>query len=48
MLIVEQNANLVLKFADYAYVLQSGRIALDGDADKMLADEGVQRSYLGV
>jgi len=48
VLIVEQNANLVLKFADYAYVLQSGRIALDGDADKMLADEGVQRSYLGV
>jgi branched-chain amino acid transport system ATP-binding protein len=48
VLIVEQNANLVLKFADYAYVLESGRIALEGDAETMQADEGVQRSYLGV
>ena len=48
VLIVEQNANLVLKFADYAYVLESGRIALDGDAATMQADEGVRRSYLGV
>jgi branched-chain amino acid transport system ATP-binding protein len=48
VLIVEQNANLVLKFADYAYVLESGRIALDGTAETMQADEGVQRSYLGV
>jgi branched-chain amino acid transport system ATP-binding protein len=48
VLIVEQNANLVLKFADYAYVLQSGRIALDGDAEQVQSDEAVQRSYLGV
>jgi branched-chain amino acid transport system ATP-binding protein len=48
VLIVEQNANLVLKFADYAYVLESGRIALDGAADEIQANEGVQRSYLGV
>jgi branched-chain amino acid transport system ATP-binding protein len=48
VLIVEQNANLVLKFADYAYVLESGRIALDGAADEVQANEAVQRSYLGV
>jgi branched-chain amino acid transport system ATP-binding protein len=48
ILIVEQNANLVLKFADYAYVLESGRIALDGGCDEIQANEGVQRSYLGV
>jgi branched-chain amino acid transport system ATP-binding protein len=48
VLVVEQNANLVLKFADYGYVLESGRIALEGDAATMQADEGVQRSYLGV
>jgi branched-chain amino acid transport system ATP-binding protein len=48
VLIVEQNANLVLRFADYAYVLESGRIALEGDAQTMQADEGVKRSYLGV
>jgi branched-chain amino acid transport system ATP-binding protein len=47
VLIVEQNANLVLRFADYAYVLESGRIALEGDADTVRADEGVRRSYLG-
>jgi branched-chain amino acid transport system ATP-binding protein len=47
VLIVEQNANLVLRFADYAYVLESGRIALEGDADTVQADEGVRRSYLG-
>jgi branched-chain amino acid transport system ATP-binding protein len=48
VLIVEQNANLVLRFADHAYVLESGRIALEGDAETMRADEGVKRSYLGV
>ena len=47
VLIVEQNANLVLKFADYAYVLESGRISLDGPASEVMADEGVKRSYLG-
>ena len=48
VLIVEQNANLVLKFADYAYVLESGRIALDGEAAQVQADEAIKRSYLGV
>ena len=47
MFVVEQNANLVLKFDDYAYVLESGRIALEGDAEQVQANEGVQRSYLG-
>jgi branched-chain amino acid transport system ATP-binding protein len=47
VLIVEQNANLVLRFADYAYVLESGRIVLEGDAETVQADEGVRRSYLG-
>ncbi len=47
VLVVEQNANLVLELADYAYVLEAGRIALDGDAASMRADEGVRRSYLG-
>jgi branched-chain amino acid transport system ATP-binding protein len=47
VLIVEQNANLVLRFADYAYVLESGRISLEGDSATVQADEGVRRSYLG-
>jgi branched-chain amino acid transport system ATP-binding protein len=48
LLLVEQNANLVLQFADYAYVLEAGRIVLSGDAGEIQADEGVRRSYLGV
>ncbi len=48
LLIVEQNANLVLRFADYAYVLEAGAIVLDGDAEKIQSDEGIRRSYLGV
>jgi len=48
VLIVEQNANLVLKFADYAYVLESGRIALEGDAEQIQSEDAVKRSYLGV
>jgi branched-chain amino acid transport system ATP-binding protein len=48
MLLVEQNANLVLKFADDAYVLEAGRIVMSGTAKEIEADEGIRRSYLGV
>jgi branched-chain amino acid transport system ATP-binding protein len=48
LLLVEQNANLVLRFADYAYVLEAGRIVLSGEAADIRADEGVRRSYLGL
>jgi branched-chain amino acid transport system ATP-binding protein len=48
LLIVEQNANLVLEFADHAYVLETGRLVLDGSAEEIGADEGVRRSYLGM
>jgi branched-chain amino acid transport system ATP-binding protein len=47
VLLVEQNANLALDFADHAYVLESGRIALSGEADEIKGDEEVRRSYLG-
>jgi branched-chain amino acid transport system ATP-binding protein len=48
LLVVEQNANLVLDFADHAYVLETGRLVLDGSAEELAADEGVRRSYLGM
>jgi branched-chain amino acid transport system ATP-binding protein len=48
MLLVEQNANLVLKFADDAHVLEAGRIVLSGTAKEIQADEGIRRAYLGV
>ena len=47
LLVVEQNANLVLPLADHAYVLQSGEIALEGPAATVQADDSVRRSYLG-
>jgi len=47
VLVVEQNANLALEFADYAYVLEAGRIALSGAAAEVIEDPGVRRSYLG-
>jgi branched-chain amino acid transport system ATP-binding protein len=48
MLLVEQNANLVLKFADDAHVLEAGRIVMSGSAKEIEADEGIRRSYLGL
>ena len=48
LLLVEQNANLVLSFADDAYVLEAGRIVLSGTAKEIQADEGIRRSYLGL
>ena len=40
LLLVEQNANLVLKFADDAYVLEAGRIVLSGEADEIAGGRG--------
>ena len=47
MLVVEQNANLALKIADRAYVLEAGEIAMSGTADELRNDDGVRRAYLG-
>jgi branched-chain amino acid transport system ATP-binding protein len=47
MLIVEQNANLVLEFADAAHVLETGRIVLSGSAEEVSQDESMRKAYLG-
>jgi branched-chain amino acid transport system ATP-binding protein len=47
MLIVEQNATLALDLAEHAYVLETGRIVLDGPAAVIGADESIRRAYLG-
>ncbi|MGH7039566.1 MAG: ABC transporter ATP-binding protein [Stellaceae bacterium] len=47
MLLVEQNANLALELAEHAYLLETGRVVLDGPAAVIGADEGVRRAYLG-
>jgi branched-chain amino acid transport system ATP-binding protein len=47
ILLVEQNALMALDIADYAYVMESGRIVLTGRGKDLLEDEKVQRAYLG-
>jgi branched-chain amino acid transport system ATP-binding protein len=47
MLVVEQNARLALEFCDYAYILDTGRIVLEGPAAQLRADAQVQELYLG-
>jgi branched-chain amino acid transport system ATP-binding protein len=47
VLLVEQNARAALRIADRAYVLDTGRVALEGTAEELLADERVQSAYLG-
>ncbi len=47
MLVVEQNANMALSVADRGYVLQTGRIVLEGPAENLAQDEELRRAYLG-
>ncbi|PBB37524.1 ABC transporter ATP-binding protein [Mesorhizobium sp. WSM3868] len=47
LLVVEQNADLSLKFADRAYVIEAGHIVAGGSAGAILANEHIQKSYLG-
>ena len=48
VLLVEQNAQRALDIADYGYILETGRVVLDGTAKKLAANEDVQEFYLGV
>jgi branched-chain amino acid transport system ATP-binding protein len=47
VLLVEQNANMALKTADYAYVLETGRVVMAGEASVLLKDDSIRKSYLG-
>ena len=47
ILLVEQNAQMALSVADRAYVLETGRIVMQGDARALLEDDQVRRAYLG-
>nr|MTA22990.1 ATP-binding cassette domain-containing protein [Actinomycetota bacterium] len=47
MLVVEQNANMALSIADRGYVLQTGRIVLEGKASELAGHEELRRAYLG-
>jgi len=47
-LLAEQNTNMALKYARYGYVLESGRVVLDGDAKSLRENEDVKEFYLGL
>ena len=47
ILLVEQNARAALQIADRGYVLENGRVVLEGEAGDLLADQDVKRAYLG-
>ncbi|MFN3548107.1 MAG: ABC transporter ATP-binding protein [Mesorhizobium sp.] len=47
-LLAEQNTNIALRYAKYGYILESGRIVLDGDARALRENEDVKEFYLGV
>jgi branched-chain amino acid transport system ATP-binding protein len=47
ILLVEQNSRMALKISHYAYVLQTGRIALEGPSESLMHDPEVRRLYLG-
>ena len=47
VLLVEQNAKVALSIADYGYVIETGKVVLEGKASDLLADENVKKAYLG-
>ena len=48
VLLIEQNAMMALSIADFGYVMESGKVVMDGPAQKLLNDEDVQEFYLGL
>ena len=47
VVLVEQNVSAALRLASRAYVLETGRVAAEGASDALMADETIQRAYLG-
>lgn len=47
-LLAEQNATVALRFADYGYILENGRVVLDGEAETLRENEDVKEFYLGL
>jgi len=47
-LLAEQNTSMALRYADYGYILESGRIVMDGKASDLANNEDVKEFYLGV
>ena len=47
-LLAEQNTNIALRYSDYGYILESGRVMLDGTAEELLNNDDVKEFYLGI
>ena len=47
-LLAEQNTHMALRFASYGYILENGRVVMDGDAKSLAANEDVKEFYLGI
>jgi branched-chain amino acid transport system ATP-binding protein len=47
-LLAEQNTNIALRYADYGYILENGRVVMDGDAGALRANDDVKEFYLGL
>ncbi|MEC9020724.1 MAG: branched-chain amino acid ABC transporter ATP-binding protein, partial [Pseudomonadota bacterium] len=45
---VEQNVNQTLKVADRAYVIENGKIVMDGQAQELMGDDHIRKAYLGI
>jgi len=48
ILLAEQNTNIALKYANYGYILENGRVVMDGDAHDLAENEDVKEFYLGI
>ena len=48
VLLIEQNANMALSIANYGYIMETGKVVMDGDPKKLLGDEDVKEFYLGL
>ena len=47
ILLIEQNANAALRCADFAFVMETGRITMTGSGQELLVNEDVKNAYLG-
>jgi branched-chain amino acid transport system ATP-binding protein len=46
-LLAEQNTNIALRYADYGYILENGRVVMDGEGSALAQNEDVKEFYLG-
>jgi len=46
-LLAEQNTNMALRYSRYGYILENGRVVMDGDAQTLLGNEDIKEFYLG-